>query len=147
MKMHEPSNTDTSLSMEIDLTRDQGVKVADAAGSISRIALEVADGSESQTRLLDTAVGTSNEMSASMGETTRKLESIATFVEEIVSSVNESAASIEQVSGNSTALQAFQIAASAEETARSIDSVTSTTQSMAVSADELPARLPKLRHR
>ena len=124
MKMHEPSNTGNGLSMEIDLTRDQGVKVADAAGSISRIALEVADGSESQTRLLDTAVGTSNEMSTSMGETTRKLESIATFVEEIVSSVNESAASIEQVSGNSSTLASgiSEIAASAEETARSIDS-------------------------
>ena len=96
MKTLEPTNPGPDFSAAIELTRAQGVQIADTARSISRIALEVADGSELQSRLLDTASGNSNEMTASMGETTRQLESIASFVEEIVSSVNESAASIEQ---------------------------------------------------
>ena len=104
MKTLEPTNPRPDFSAAIELTRAQGVQVADTARSISRIALEVADGSELQSRLLDTASGHSNEMTASMGETTRQLESIASFVEEIVSSVNESAASIEQVGGNAANL-------------------------------------------
>ena len=128
------------------MTRAQGAQVADTARSISRIALEVADGSELQSRLLDTASGHSNEMTASMGETTRQLESIASFVEEIVSSVNESAASIEQVGGNAANLATgiTEIAASAEETARSIDSVTSTAQGMATSAEEVTGAMTEI---
>ena len=80
MKTLEPSNPRHDLSADIELTRDQGVQVADAARSISRIAVEVADGSELQARLLDTAANHSNEMTASMGESARQLDSIASFV-------------------------------------------------------------------
>jgi len=99
MNTREPSNPRQDLSAYIELTRGQGVQVAEAARSVSRIAFEIADGSELQMRLLDTAASHSNEMTASMGESTRQMESIASFVEEIASSVNETAASTEQVGG------------------------------------------------
>ena len=68
MNTREPSNPRQDLSAYIELTRGQGVQVAEAARSVSRIALEIADGSELQTRLLDTAASHSNEMTASMGK-------------------------------------------------------------------------------
>src|SRR5678815_5133554 len=106
MKATDPQTTNTNLFAEIELTRNQGVQVGEAAETISRIAKEVAEGSESQTRILEAAASLSNEMTASMSESTRQLESIAAFVEEIVSSVNESAASVDQVNGNTSTLAA-----------------------------------------
>ena len=146
MKTPEPSNAGTKPGPGYRNDTRSGVQVADAAGSISRIAIEVAEGAEPQTRLLDRRDETFQRDHGLNGRDNAQLDSIATFVEEIVSSVNESAASIEQVSGNTPTLASgiAEIAASTEETARSVESVSGTAQRMATSAEEVTGAMTEI---
>ena len=89
--------TGNNLEREIGLVRQQAMHVAESASQITVTANEVAEGSEVQLRVLERTVAIADAMTASMGETTVQLESIAASTEELASSVNESAASIEEV--------------------------------------------------
>ena len=75
-QMLESSNN--NLQNDIGFVREQAVQVAESAGQITLTANEVAEGAEVQLRVLERTVAIADEMTASMGETTAQLESIAT---------------------------------------------------------------------
>src|SRR5215213_755194 len=82
----------------------QAEQVVTAAGAISRITQEVADGADAQLRTTDRAAAAVSQMSASLKDTATQADSVAVSAEELLSSVNEMAASIEQVTINTTTL-------------------------------------------
>src|SRR5687768_14126458 len=110
-----------------------------SAQTIGRVADEVWQGAEAQTRSLDQALHVMQGMSASLRETAAQSEDVSTAAEEILSGMNEMSASIEEVASNTTKLASFiaQNAASARETSASIESVTNTTTTMATAAEEV----------
>ena len=68
----------TNAETDIGLVRQQAVQVAESAERITVTANEVAEGAEVQLRVLERTVAIANEITASMGETTSQLDSIAT---------------------------------------------------------------------
>src|SRR5688500_1874978 len=111
-----------NLARDIGLVRQQALQVAESATQITLTANEVAQGAEVQLGVLEKTVAIADTMTASMGDTTKQLETIATSTEELASSVNESTASIEEVGKNAESLvtSIAQISAAVEENARSI---------------------------
>src|SRR5687767_16040585 len=65
----------------------QAEQVTAAAGLISRITEEVAAGSESQIRSLDSAVAGVTEVAASLKQTAGQADSVAVSAEQLLSSV------------------------------------------------------------
>src|SRR5262245_50288811 len=81
---------------DTQLVLTQARQVTSTAGTLARITDQVAEGAEEQTRALDRALNSMNEVGASLKETAQQAESISVSSEALVSSTNEMAASIEQ---------------------------------------------------
>ena len=83
-----------------DGLQNMAASFTSTAGTLSRLAQEVSDGAELQTRSLDEALSGVNEMSASLKETATQSASVSTSAEQFVNSITEMTASIEQVTVN-----------------------------------------------
>src|SRR5688500_20173447 len=81
--------SNNNLEKEIGLVRQQAVQVAESAGQITLTANEVAEGAEVQLRALEKAVVIADERTASVGETTTELETIAGSTEDLAPRGNE----------------------------------------------------------
>ena len=140
------SNGRVAPAFDTRLVLSQAEQVVTTAGTIARISDEVSEGTESQTRALDRALGSLNDMSASLKETAGQAESVTASAEELGSSVNEMAASIEQVTANTTSLAASiaETGAAIQESAASIQHVAGSTQDMATAAQQVTASITEM---
>ena len=64
----EIASSNNNIDRDIGLVRQQAVQVAESATQITVTANEVAEGAETQLRVLDSTVAIANEMTASIGE-------------------------------------------------------------------------------
>src|SRR5215207_3238121 len=80
--------------------RTRAEQMSLSIAGIARVVDEVAEGATAQSRTLDSAIGDISELLTSLGHTAGQAESAKVSSEGLVSSVNEIAASIEQVSAN-----------------------------------------------
>ena len=84
---------------DLDQVRSSAAEVATTAEYIARIAAIVTKGADTQNRSLDGSVSTANELSASLKETASQAQSLTVSADELMSTITEVGASIEQITG------------------------------------------------
>src|SRR3954466_11536311 len=99
--------TRVAPQFDSQLVLSQAQSVSTAAGAISRVTEEVAEGSDVHGRTLERATGSLKETAACCYETAGGGVSVGASTEQMVAAVNESAASVEQVTANPAALAEF----------------------------------------
>ena len=90
--------------LNLTLLRDEAGHISEAASNIARTTEAVSEGAESQLASLDDAVANASQVTASLAESARQAESVGLVGRALASSINEMAASIEQVTTNTGSL-------------------------------------------
>jgi methyl-accepting chemotaxis protein len=105
--------------------RGQAVSLSEHANTIRRIANETEHGTLKQLDFLDKALGSVNEMAASLKHTAERSNAIATSTDEVASSISETAASLEQMEASAAelAMSISQTSTSFEQASASIQNV------------------------